>query len=81
MIPRFFRSQESVDTAVGQLGGFNVLRRIEQELSWKVREMSKIKGASVGVIRSKASLWIRKNKPGESGTLGTDLSSLSSLTC
>jgi len=70
MIPKYFQSQESIETAVSQLGGYNVLRRIEQELSWKVREMRKIQGSSVGVIRSKASLWIRNNKPGESGTLG-----------
>ena len=70
MIPKYFQSQESIETAVGELGTFNVLRRLEQELSWKVRELRKIKGPSVGVIRSKASLWIRKNKPGESGILG-----------
>jgi len=76
MIPKYFQSQESIETAISQLGGYNVLRRIEQELSWKVREMRKIRGSLVGVIRSKASLWIRDNKPGESGTLGTGAYSL-----
>ena len=76
MIPKYFQSQESIETAVSQLGNYNVLRRMEQEFSWKVRELRKIKGSSVGVIRSKASIWVRKNKPGESGTLGIDAYSL-----
>ncbi|KAG9240821.1 hypothetical protein BJ878DRAFT_264603 [Calycina marina] len=69
MVPKYFQSQESVEAAVEQLGGYNVLRRLEQELSWKVRKLRNIKGSSVGVLRSKTSLWIRKNKPDESGTL------------
>ncbi|KAH8600737.1 hypothetical protein B0O99DRAFT_287982 [Bisporella sp. PMI_857] len=69
MIPKYFQSQDSIEQAVEQLGGWNVIRRIEQELSWKIRLKRKIKDSTVGVIRGKASLWIRRNKEGESGLL------------
>lgn len=70
MRPRYFTSEDSINDAKKELGGFNVLRRLEQDLSWKVREKRKPKGATVGVVRSKASIWIRKNKPEENGVIG-----------
>ncbi|KAH8679633.1 hypothetical protein BGZ60DRAFT_427955 [Tricladium varicosporioides] len=70
MRPRYFTTEKSIDDAKEELGTFNVLRRLEQDLSWRVRQMRKPKGATVGVVRSKTSLWLRRNKPGETGILG-----------
>lgn len=70
MRPRYFATQDSISKAKEELGGFNVLRRIEEDMSWHVRELRKPKGPTVGVLRSKASLWIRKNKEEENGVLG-----------
>ena len=70
MTPRYFRSEESIEKATKQLGLFNVLRRIEQELTWRIRKERKRDDTTVGVVRSKTSLWIRRNKPCETGVLG-----------
>jgi len=70
MRPRYFTSEESINDAKSELGSFNVLRRMEQDLSWKVRKKRKPKGATVGVVRSKAGVWIRQNKSGENGVVG-----------
>jgi hypothetical protein len=70
MRPRYFRSEESINVGLRELGGFNVLRRLEQDLSWGVKKLRRMKDATVGVIRSKASLWIRENKAEEKGALG-----------
>jgi hypothetical protein len=71
MRPRYFASEDSINKAIDNLGSFNVLRRLEQDLSWKVRKARKPKGHTVGLVRSKASLWIRNNKPDQKGILGT----------
>lgn len=52
------------------MGGWNVLRRLEQELSYRVRKLRENDEAPVGVLRTKASLWIRSNKEGETGIVG-----------
>jgi hypothetical protein len=70
MRSRYFIDEESINEAKKELGAFNVLRRLEQDLSWKVREKRKPNGPTVGVVRSKASIWIRKNKPEEKGVVG-----------
>ena len=70
MRPRYFATEDSINKAKDNLGSFNVLRRLEQDLSWKVRKQRKPKGPTVGVVRSKASIWIRKNKPNEKGIVG-----------
>jgi hypothetical protein len=70
MRPRYFATEESINKAKDNLGSFNVLRRLEQDLSWKVRMHRKPQGPTVGVVRSKASVWIRKNKPNEKGIIG-----------
>jgi len=70
MRPRYFATEDSINKAKDNLGSFNVLRRLEQDLSWKVRLHRKPKGFTVGVVRSKTSIWIRKNKPNEKGIVG-----------
>ncbi|KAF4630715.1 hypothetical protein G7Y89_g7425 [Cudoniella acicularis] len=69
MRPRYFISEKSIDDAKGELGTFNVLRRLEQDLSYRIRQIRKLKGPTVGVVRSKTALWIRKNKGDEKGVL------------
>jgi hypothetical protein len=70
MRPRYFASEASIKDAKDALGSFNVLRHVEEDLSWRVRELKKPVGPTVGVVRSKTSLWIRKNKAGEKGVIG-----------
>ena len=70
MRPRYFAAEDSINKAKDNLGSFNVLRRLEQDLSWKVRKHRNPKGPTVGVVRSKTSIWIRKNKPNEKGIVG-----------
>ena len=65
---RYFRSEESLKRAQQQAGGFNVLRRVDRDGNW-VPDVD-IPKSDVGLIRSRASLWIRPNKPGETGVLG-----------
>ena len=74
MRPRYFATEESINKAKDNLGSFNVLRRLEQDLSWKVRKQRKPRGPTVGVVRSKASIWIRKNKANETGIIGKSTS-------
>lgn len=71
MRARYFESETAIEAAKGYLGHFNVLRRLEEDLSWKVRELKKPTGPTVGVVRSKTALWIRKNKNDEEGVIGT----------
>jgi hypothetical protein len=70
MRPRFFRSEESIQKALVELGGFNVLRRLEQDVSYILRKLRGLKRSQVGVVRSKASFWFRRNKIDEKGVLG-----------
>ena len=65
---RYFRTQESLRRAKWEAGGFNVLRRVDQDGNW-VPDLD-IPKSDVGLVRSRTSLWIRPNKPGENGTLG-----------
>ena len=69
---RYFRSEDSLKRAQQQAGGFNVLRRVDQDGNW-VPDVD-IPKSDVGLIRSRASLWIRPNKPGETGVLGNIVS-------
>lgn len=70
MRPRYFRSEKSINDGLKELGGFNVLRRLEQDISFGVRKLRRVKDATVGIIRSKVSLWIRENKVDETGAVG-----------
>lgn len=62
--PRFFENDHSVKAAKAELASFNVLRRIDLEGSaisgtenwWDGT------GGVVGLIRHKASLWVRPDK-------------------
>ena len=65
---RYFRSENSLRRAQSQAGGFNVLRRVDKDGNW-VDDVD-IPNSDVGLIRSRTSLWIRPNKPGEEGVLG-----------
>ena len=66
---RYFRTQDCLKKAKWEAGGFNVLRRVDQDGNW-VPE-SDIPKSDVGLVRSRTSLWIRPNKLGEKGVLGT----------
>jgi hypothetical protein len=70
MRPRFFRSEESVQKALVELGGFNVLRRLEQDISYILRKLRGLTRSQVGVVRSKTSFWFRTNKVDEKGVIG-----------
>ena len=66
---RYFRSESSLRRAQWQAGAFNVLRRVDKDGNW-VNDVD-IPNSDVGLVRSRTSLWIRPNKPGEDGVLGT----------
>ena len=70
---RYFRSQDSLRQAKWEAGGFNVLRRIDQDGNWVPSKWVPdvdIPKSDVGLVRSRTSLWIRPNKAGEKGVLG-----------
>ena len=68
MQSRYFRSQNSLDRAAEEAGAFNVLRRLDSDGCCIL--ILDDKDSAVALGRSKASLWIRRNKGNESGTLG-----------
>ncbi|GME66479.1 hypothetical protein EV356DRAFT_496865 [Neofusicoccum parvum] len=65
--PRFFRNEQSLVEARQQTGLFNVLRRLEAYPSRK--PIIEGQGSSVGLLRTKAALWVRPNKDDESGVV------------
>ena len=65
---RYFRSEDSLGRAKWEAGGFNVLRRVDKDGNW-VPNVD-IPKSDIGLVRSRTSLWIRPNKPGEKGVLG-----------
>ncbi|KAG9238244.1 hypothetical protein BJ875DRAFT_502207 [Amylocarpus encephaloides] len=69
MRPRYFELEDSLKVAKTQLGEFNVLRRLDEDLSWYVRKKKKTFGPTVGLVRSKTSLWIRDKSVGQ-GVIG-----------
>ncbi|CAG8953002.1 hypothetical protein HYFRA_00003192 [Hymenoscyphus fraxineus] len=69
MSVRYFETEKAIEDRKEQLGHFNVLRRLEEDLSWHVRELKKPNGPTVGVLRSKTALWIRKNKTAGEGVI------------
>lgn len=67
--PRYFGNKDSIETAKQQIGAFNVLRRIDFDVSNKT--WADLKGSAVGLVRSSKSCWVRpKNSAGE-GWLGS----------
>lgn len=66
--PRYFETKESLKKAKVQTDSFNVLRRIDHDGRFK--PWSDIAGSDVGLVRSKASLWVRPNRPEQEGWLG-----------
>ena len=68
--PRYFRDEASFKRADQEAGAFNVLRRMDNNRPWKGTEIFDVEGSDVGLVRSKMSLWIRKNKPNETGVVG-----------
>jgi len=68
--PRYFRDEASVEKADQEAGSFNVLRRMDNNRPWEGTDIFDVKGSDVGLVRSKMSLWIRKNKPNETEVVG-----------
>lgn len=66
--PRYFETQESLKNAKAQAESFNVLRRIDHDGRFKA--WSDMSGSDVGLVRSKASLWVRPNRSEQNGWLG-----------
>lgn len=66
--PRYFETQESLKKAKAQTEYFNVLRRIDHDGRFK--PWSDMPGSDVGLVRSKASLWVRPDRPDQKGWLG-----------
>lgn len=56
--PRYFKNEESYKKAIRQAGLFNVLRRLDVDLEHTSRFDKE--EATVALVRSKVSLWIRK---------------------
>jgi hypothetical protein len=65
---RYFRSRDSLERARTQSGFFNVLRRVEDDENQNPHFDSP--GSMVGLVRRRASLWIRPKKSNETGFLG-----------
>jgi hypothetical protein len=70
--PRYFETQESLKKAKLEAESFNVLRRIDHDGRFKT--WSDMSGSDVGLVRSKASLWVRPNLPNQKGWLGEESS-------
>ena len=66
--PRYFRSEESLERARTEAGGFNVLRRVDKELDTVLKLDEP--GSVIGMVRSKATFWIRPKNHERQGTLG-----------
>jgi hypothetical protein len=66
--PRYFETQESLKKAKAEAESFNVLRRIDHDGRFK--PWSDMPGSDVGLVRSKASLWVRPNRPDQKGWFG-----------
>ncbi|KAI2473229.1 hypothetical protein F4781DRAFT_380989 [Annulohypoxylon bovei var. microspora] len=58
MQPRYFTTRESFQEALKQAGRFNVLRRLDEDNEHE--SLFDDKSATVALVRSKASLWIRR---------------------
>lgn len=58
--PRYFETQESLDKAREETKSFNILRHIDHDERFK--SWTDVPGSDVGLVRSKASLWIRPQK-------------------
>ena len=65
---RYFRSEESLCKAKWEVGGFNVLRRVDKDGNW-VPDVD-IPNSDIGLVRSQTSIWIRPKKSGKEGVLG-----------
>lgn len=66
--PRYFATQESLNRAREQTEYFNVLRRIDHNERFK--SWTDVPGSDVGLLRSKASLWVRPDKLANTGSFG-----------
>ncbi|CAG8959785.1 hypothetical protein HYFRA_00001692 [Hymenoscyphus fraxineus] len=74
MRARYFESYDHLDHAKKELGGWNVLRRMEQELGWRARNKLQkeraLTDSTVGLLRSKTALWISQTKDDKKGIIG-----------
>ena len=71
---RYFENESSAGAAESQAGCFNVLRRIDRDRYYKRghkhRTWMHVTEGDVGLVRRKMSIWVRQNKPNETGWLG-----------
>lgn len=63
--PRYFRDKKSLLSAKRQAGGFNVLRRLDDDSGHKALFDSD--KAIVALVRSKASFWLKPHPDGQKG--------------
>ncbi|TAQ86615.1 hypothetical protein B7494_g5058 [Chlorociboria aeruginascens] len=65
--PRYFETPEQLKEALAQTESWNVSRRLDHDGRFK--EWADMPGTEVGLVRSKVSLWTRRNKKGQKGWL------------
>ena len=68
--PRYFRSELSYNQGITEMANFNVLRRMDNNRPWEGTALYDTRGSDVGLVRSKMSLWVRKNETKEDMVLG-----------
>lgn len=61
--PRYYPDDASFEKAIRNAADFNVLRQLDSDRSRKGHKNSK--GAAATLMRAKASIWIRPDKPAE----------------
>lgn len=62
---RYFRDRKSIGRARREAGGFNVLRRVDQNGNWIAGIDTP--GSGVGTVRSKMSFWAQPQEHGHTG--------------
>jgi hypothetical protein len=70
--PSYYRSRESFERARTESNRFNVLRRPDDDQNHKANLDAE--GAVVGLTRTRASFWFRRNTDRQSGLLGRFIS-------
>lgn len=67
---RYFQDQTSIQQARKQADAFNVMRRMDSNFPWEgTKEFDKIK-SEIALVRSKISLWVRRNNVNQKIVLG-----------
>jgi hypothetical protein len=68
--PRYFPTKECFAKARTLAGGFNVLRRLDNNRPWEGTDRFDKPKSDIGLVRSKLSLWDRKNTPDQTMMIG-----------